>query len=97
MIISGSLTMRSKDGLRIINKGELVFFEMGETSVHQLYNHGSIPCVYFDIRTTIGIDVVEYPDSGKINISPYKEIFKKDSQVDYNNGEDNIRKIWSNL
>ena len=97
MIISGSLTMRSKDGLKIINKGELVFFEIGETSVHQLYNHGSIPCVYFDIRTTIGIDVVEYPDSGNINISPYKEIFKKDSQVDYNNGEDNIRKIWSNF
>lgn len=97
MIISGSLTLRSADGLKIINKGELVFFEIGETSVHQFYNHGKEPCIYLDIRTTAGMDVTEYPDSGKINVSPFKLIFDKDTQVDYNKGEEKVQEIWNKL
>jgi uncharacterized cupin superfamily protein len=96
-IISGTLTLRSKDGLKIINKGELVFFEVGETSVHQLYNHSAVPCVYLDIRTTPGIDVTEYPDSGKVNIFPFKLIFEKHTQVNYNKGEENVEEIWKKL
>jgi len=97
MIISGTLTLRSADGLRIINQGEILFFEMGESSVHQLYNHGTVPCTYLDIKSNMGIDVVEYPDSGKVNISPMKMIFEKHTQVNYNKGEENIRKIWDEL
>lgn len=97
MILSGSLTLRSKDGLRVINKGEIVFFEMGESGVHQFYNHEKAPCVYLDIRTTIGIDITEYPDSGKINISPNNEIYEQHTKVDYNKGEEGIREIWNNL
>ena len=71
----------------------------GYTSVpnkctHQFYNQDSIPCTYLDIKTVVGLDVCEYPDSGKINISPFNEIFVKDSQVDYFKGEDNVDEIW---
>jgi uncharacterized cupin superfamily protein len=97
MIISGSFTLRSDEGLQIINAGEIVFFEMGESGVHQFYNHGNIPCIYLDIRTTAGIDITEYPDSGKINVLPYREIFVKQSQVDYNKGEENVEEIWNKL
>lgn len=97
MVISGSFTMRSPGGLKIINKGELVFFGMGETEAHQFYNHGDVPCIYLDIRTTPGIDVTEYPDSGKINILPFREIFEKHTKVDYSKGEENVREIWNNL
>ena len=97
MIISGSMTLRSKDGLSVVNAGELVFFEVGETSVHQFYNHTQAPCVYLDIRTTPGVDVTEYPDSGKVNISPLKYIFDKNTKVDYNKGEENVRDVWKNL
>ena len=97
MIISGSFTLRSENGFRIIKQGELLFFEMGETSAHQFFNHDTVPCVYLDIRTTVGIDVTEYPDSGKINISPFKEIFMKDTQVDYNKGEEDVQLIWDRL
>jgi uncharacterized cupin superfamily protein len=97
MIISGSFTLRSKDGLKIINKGELVFFEIGESGVHQFYNHTSIPCIYLDIRTSFGIDITEYPDSGKINILTFREVFEKHSKVDYNRGEDHIEDIWNEL
>ena len=97
MIVSGSMTIRTPKGLEIANKGQLVFFEIGESGTHQFYNHDTIPCVYLDIKTAIGIDVCEYPDSGKINISPFNETFEKESQVDYNKGEENVQLIWNKL
>ena len=94
MILSGSMTMRTIDGFEIISKGDLIFFEMGKTSAHQFYNHDSIPCTYLDIKTVREMDVCEYPDSGKVNITPYNEIFIKDSQVDYFYGEDRVADKW---
>lgn len=94
MILSGSLTMRSPEGFKILKQGDIVFFEIGETGAHQFYNHDSVECAYLDIKTVAGFDVCEYPDSGKINISPFKEIFVKDSQVDYFYGEDNVENKW---
>lgn len=52
--------------------------------------------MYLDIRSTIGFDVVEYPDSGKINVSN-KEMYEKKNMVDYNHGEENVEKIWDKL
>ncbi len=97
LIISGSLTIRTPNGLEIAEKGDIIFFEIGESGAHQFFNHDTIPCEYLDLRTTVGIDVSEYPDSGKIGIWPFGDILKKDSQVDYNEGEDNIQLIWDKL
>lgn len=94
MILSGSLTMRSPEGFKILNQGDIVFFEIGETGAHQFFNHDSVDCTYLDIKTVAGLDVCEYPDSGKINISPFNEIFAKDSQVDYFHGEDKVESKW---
>ncbi|WP_073165504.1 hypothetical protein [Tangfeifania diversioriginum] len=55
------------------------------------------PCIYLDLRTTTGIDIVEYPDSGKINILPYKMVFEKNRQTDYNQGEENVREVWRKI
>ena len=97
MIISGSMTLRTPEGLTVLKTGDLVFFETGETGAHQFYNHDSVACVYLDIRSTIGIDVAEYPDSGKINILPAREIYEKNSRVAYNKGEEHVKKIWEKL
>lgn len=97
LVLSGSMTMRSPMGLEIIEKGQIAFLELGETSAHQFFNHDSASCIYLDIRTTVGIDVCEYPDSGKINISPFNEIFEKSAQVEYNKGEENVEMVWEKL
>ena len=97
MIISGSMTIRTTEGFEIAEKGKIIFFEMGETSAHQFYNQETEPCVYLDIKTTVGVDICEYPDSGKINISPYGEVFDKGTQVSYNKGEENVQQIWNSL
>ena len=94
MIVSGSATLRTGKGFEIVNSGDIIFFEMGETGAHQLYNHTAEPCVYLDIRTFIGFDVCEYPDSNKLLIAPSFEIFNKDSRVNYFDGEENIQDKW---
>jgi len=97
MIISGSVTLRTPNGLEVVDSGDLIFFEMGETGAHQLYNHTSETCVYLDIRTFIGYDVCEYPDSNKLLIAPAFEIFNKDSKLKYFEGEENIQDKWKQI
>ncbi|MCC8088426.1 MAG: cupin domain-containing protein [Rikenellaceae bacterium] len=97
MIISGSVSLRTPQGLYVVNSGDLIFFEKGKTGAHQLYNHTTEDCVYLDIRTFMGFDVCEYPDSQKIFLAPSYEIFDKDSQVDYFHGEKNVAEKWRQL
>lgn len=97
MILSGSATLRTSKGLEIVNSGDLIFFEKGETGAHQLHNHTPEPCIYLDIRTYIGYDVAEYPDSDKILIAPTFEIFSKNTQAGYFDGETKIKNKWKEI
>ena len=94
IILSGEATLRSPEGFAKVSAGDIIFFEQGPSGAHQLYNHSEAPCLYFDLGTSAGIDVCEYPDSGKINILPYREIFERSSGVDYYKGEGEIAKRW---
>ncbi|BBO68432.1 hypothetical protein DSCA_23620 [Desulfosarcina alkanivorans] len=94
LVLSGEATLRSPEGFQKIVAGDLVFFERGDTGAHQVYNHGDAPCVYLDIRTTVGIDVCEYPDSGKMAVLPTLEVFASGSTVDYYQGEEDVRARW---
>ncbi|HJV78517.1 MAG TPA: cupin domain-containing protein [Paludibacter sp.] len=97
MIVSGSATLRTTNGLNVVNSGDLLFFETGETGAHQLFNHTTEPCVYLDIRTYIGYDLCEYPDSNKILLAPSFDVFNKDAKVNYFEGEENIREKWKQI
>jgi uncharacterized cupin superfamily protein len=94
MIISGSATLRTPAGMELVNAGDLIFFEMGDSGAHQLYNHTEETCTYLDIRTYIGFDVCDYPDSNKILIAPTFEIFNKKDKTRYFEGEENVREMW---
>jgi uncharacterized cupin superfamily protein len=97
MIISGSMAIRTPKGFQILQQGEIVFMEMGESGAHQFYNHTEAPCSYLDVKSFKGLDIVEYLDSGKIRISPYNEVFYKNSQVEYLKGEDNYKGAWKDF
>ena len=96
-VISGSMTLRTPNGFEIVSTGDLIFFEMGESGAHQFYNHTSEPCTYLDVRTYIGYDVCEYPDSGKILLAPSFEIFKKESQTTYFEGKEDVLEKWESI
>lgn len=97
MVISGSMSMRTPEGITQVTTGDLIFFEMGESGAHQFHNEGSEPCTYLDVRTFLGSDVCEYPDSGKILLAPSMEVFRKESKVGYFDGEEQIAEKWSQI
>jgi len=94
VILSGSVTLRVPDKFIELSQGDIVFFEMGPKGAHQLYNHTDQPCKFLDIRTVTDMDVCEYPDSGKINILPYQEIYEMEGKVDYYKDEDKVSEKW---
>jgi uncharacterized cupin superfamily protein len=97
MIISGSCTLRTKNGAQVIKEGEIIYCEEGEDGAHQFYNHTSEPCIYFDIRTDFGLDIAEQPDSGKFIILPERDIYEKENKAPYLKGEDHLKMIWKEL
>jgi uncharacterized cupin superfamily protein len=60
---------------------------------HQIVNDGSETLIYVGLSSSAGPDFVEYPDSGKISSrtngppNGQRFIFKKDSQVDFFDGD----------
>lgn len=94
VILEGEALLRTPDGIKPVKEGDIVFFEMGPTGAHQLKNNSDKLVKYIDIRTDLGMDVCDYPDSGKVNILPALEIYEKESRVDYFKGEENIKEIW---
>lgn len=97
LILTGSATLQTTDGLEVVNEGDMLFFEVGENGAHQLYNHTDTPCTYLDIRTYIGHDICEYPDSDKIIIVPNGKTFRRNEQHPYFDGETEVDKIWEDL
>ncbi len=76
LILSGAMTIRTPKSLEIAEQSQIVFFEIGEEGAHQFFNHTEDPCIYFDLRTNMGMDVAVYPDSEKTNILPFNEILR---------------------
>ena len=97
MVVSGTMTLRTIEGTEEVIPGDLIFCEKGKPGAHQFYNHGDEPCVYVDIRSFIGFDICEYPDSEKILVAPSHDVFKKSSTTTYFDGEENIVEKWNSL
>lgn len=91
-VLSGRAKVRTPEGLSEIGPGDFVSFPPGGPA-HQLVNDGAEPLVYLAMSATIGVDVVEYPDSNKVAASvgawpnARRFVFRKDAQVDYLDGE----------
>jgi uncharacterized cupin superfamily protein len=87
-------TTRDASSFTEVNNGDVIFFERDPSGAHQLFNHGDSACIYLDLRTTVGVDVCEYPDSNKINILLYQEVYESSAKVDYYKGEENVKIKW---
>jgi uncharacterized cupin superfamily protein len=94
-ILSGAATLGSPEKFRTVMEGNVVFFEEGPSGAHQLLSYTHVPCVYVDLRTARGIDVTDYPDSGKLNILPSMQVFDAGAKVDYFAGEEDVEAKWS--
>lgn len=89
-IQKGSGTVRTPSGERPVSEGDFLFFPAGEAGCHRLTNtSGTEPLVYIEFGTHSAVDVVRYPDSGKVGIhgADGRQMFRERDQADYYDGE----------
>ncbi len=92
-VVSGHAKVRTTEGETAIGPGDYVSFPAGGLA-HQLVNDGAEPLVYLGLGAAFGVDVVEYPDSGKVACSVgsgaarQRFMFRKEDQADYFDGEE---------
>lgn len=92
-VLSGHAKVRTPDGETEIGPGDYVSFPAGGKA-HQLVNDGTEPLVYLGMAAVGSVDIVEYPDSGKLACrigdfaSGQRFVFRRNQQADYFEGEE---------
>ena len=91
VVVSGTPTLRTPEGERRLEAGEIVHFPKGPAGAHQLRNDSAEPFRVLIGATEVSVIVAGYPDSGKLMVgSPSHDFWKivADSpELDYWLGE----------
>jgi uncharacterized cupin superfamily protein len=66
IVLRGRPTLRTEDGERVLDEGEVVHFPVGPAGSHALRNETDEVVRYVMVSTQGGPEVVEYPDLRKI-------------------------------
>jgi uncharacterized cupin superfamily protein len=66
IVLAGRPTLRTPAGARELEPGEVVAFPVGRDGAHRVDNHRPEPARVLIVSTMNQVDVVEYPDSGKV-------------------------------
>ena len=84
-IISGTATLKTPDGDRIVTEGDTIVLPANASGAHQLTNTSDDALVYLDISTAESPDVVFFPDKGDFRIitPTVSKNFSLDSEVNY--------------
>jgi uncharacterized cupin superfamily protein len=97
LVVQGAPSLRTPEGWRELQEGEVVGFPVGERGAHQVANRSDAPVHILVVSEMVAPDVVQMPDSGKVQAreaapgSPdrgYWGIFRTDDAVDYLEGEE---------
>ncbi len=71
VVLTGRPTLRTTDGERVLDAGEVVSFPAGRGGAHRIDNPTDEPVRVLIVSTMIGPDVVEHLDSEKIYARSY--------------------------
>ena len=99
LVLSGRPHLRTGDGWRQLDRGEVVACPRGDRGAHQLHNRGDEPARVLVVSEMNAPDIVFQPDSGKFLAGdrppggPKEQgrlfaTFRLDDEVDYWEGED---------
>ena len=89
-IISGLGLLKTPEGEKQVNAGDIIFFPANKQGAHKLTNTSeSENLVYIDFDTTNHVDVVLYPDSNKVGVynKDFSQLHMTENNVDYFEGE----------
>ena len=94
LVLDGTPSLRTPEGWRELEPGELVSFERGEQGAHQLVNRSAGTVRFLAFSTQGEPDLVMYPDSGKLGAyerlpegGGLHAMFRTADAVDYYEGE----------
>jgi uncharacterized cupin superfamily protein len=91
VVVSGTPTLRTPEGERMLAPGDLVAFPEGEAGAHQLRNDSDAPFRVLIASTKSDLYVAGYPDSGKLFIDApthgIRTMLRDAPELDYWDGE----------
>jgi uncharacterized cupin superfamily protein len=94
VVLDGTLTLRTPEGERELEQGEVVAFPLGEEGAHKIFNRGDQTARFLAISSSGRPDVIVYPDSDKIGVGErlprgggLRAFFRRDDSLSYFDGE----------
>jgi uncharacterized cupin superfamily protein len=95
IVLTGNPSLRTPEGVRELEEGEVLRFPLGEAGAHQLLNGTEETVTFLAISSNGRPDVVVYPDSDKIGVGErlpkgggLRGFFHRDDAVGYWSGEE---------
>lgn len=90
IVLRGEPTLRDPSGERRLAPGDCVVFKRGADGGHLVRNDTDEPVRVLMLSSDAGVEVVEYPDSGKIGVwgRDLRKILNADAELDYFHGEE---------
>ena len=96
LVVDGTIVVRTPDGERTLERGDLVRFPSGPAGAHKAMNRGESPARMLMFSSSREPAVSVYPDSDKIGVWPGEEadalIFKRGAAVPWSEGEEGWEK-----
>jgi uncharacterized cupin superfamily protein len=94
IVLSGRPSLRTPEGVRELEEGEVLRFPLGEEGAHQILNRSDETATFLAISSHGRPDIVVYPDSDKIGVGErlprgggLRAFFSRSDGVDYFEGE----------
>ena len=89
--VSGRPTLRTPEGERELEPGDVAVFPEGPDGAHQVINRSAEPCRVLILSSKSPLAVVHYPDSGKVGLwsqdEGYQALLRNEPKLDYWDGE----------
>ena len=89
--VSGRPTLRSPDGERELEPGDVAVFPEGPAGAHQVLNRSEEPCRVLILSSKSPVAIVHYPDSAKVGLwtesDGYQAMLRSEPDLDYWEGE----------
>ena len=92
MVIAGTPTLRTPEGERTLEPGDVACFPVGPAGAHRVGNAGEETVRVALFSNTHEFGIIEYPDSDKIGIWGRRDealdhVIRRSSELDYYEGE----------
>ena len=83
IVVDGTPRVRTPLGERVLERGDVLCFPVGPEGAHEVAGPGRV-LILSTIREP---EVIEYPDSGKLELRPSGEVFRRADAVNLWDGE----------